>query len=67
MTPNPWMEIEMAHAAARRGFVRLLLRLGKAGIVLYLAYALLGAMPQWVLTAIALAACVWSFYGKKAE
>ena len=66
MTPNPWIEMEMAHRRGAARFVRVLLELGKAGIVLYLAYALIGAMPQWMLLAIALAVCVWIFYGKKA-
>ena len=78
MTPNPWIEMEMAHRRSAARFVRVLLApakvgirvlvaLGKAGIVLYLSYTLIGVMPQWILIAIALAVCVWMFYGKKAK
>jgi len=66
MTPNPWIEMEMAHRRSAARFGRVLVGLGKAGVVLYLAYALIGVMPQWVLLTIALAVCVWMFYGKKA-
>lgn len=66
MMPNPWMEVEMAHRRSAARFGRAMLGLAKVGIVLYLVYALLGAMPQWIVIALALAICVWIFYGRKA-
>ena len=65
LTPNPRMEIDLT-APAPRG-PSAFTRLGKAGIVLYLAYALPAQCRGVGAESNALAACVWSFYGKKAE
>ena len=51
----------MAHRRGAARFLRVLLELGKAGIVLYLSCILIKAMPRWILIAITLAACVWGF------
>ncbi|MGA7239992.1 MAG: hypothetical protein WBY44_30200 [Bryobacteraceae bacterium] len=66
MTTNSWTEVEMAHRRGAARFLRALLELGKAGIVLYLSCILIKAMPRWILIAITLAACVWGFYGNAA-